>query len=494
MKGKFDKKHKVRVSLLIIFLLAVSLRCLMPAYLLVKQNKPLRYMQISSYAWDMISMSISIAKGEGINLEYLNYAEKFTGIITPSLDKIEKGTHPRPFWFADKGGLPQIFIASLITRTLNSFNVPVIQIFQGIIDSLGCFLVFGILSFFFSYRICRLGALFYAISPVFIFYSYHFMSEAYIPVLMLAIGYTIIKALHRGKWQWFALAGFLIGLSLSFRSDNILILPFYMGFVIWFYRRRLSRALMMAVVLSIFAIFAYMPFQMAFPKSSEKVSTIGVALYNSLGEYPANYKGKRFFDDNSTIKYAPEKANTYLEKNDQIFKLMYDASQSSLFFGMFKPITKYDLTTLAYVREIIISKPLLYANWLVSRFFAYLPSHPFLASTAYFFNSLELPMREYRHSALFNFVKYIDYFCFLVFVYGVWLARRNSKLLSLLCIYFGVLVTHVIVGCGEVYFRNDLEYAYLDPRYLLGMISLSPVFLAIAFGRTEAKATEKDNN
>lgn len=479
MTDKTGKKRRFNTSLLIIFILAVLLRCIMPFYLLKTRNYYLPLMLVSSYAWDLIAISISIAKGEGIHTEYFSYAISLRDISTPRLNEIKRNPTDRKL-FIDKGGFGQIFITSGIVYLMSSFNIPAIQIFQGIIDSIGCFLVFGILCYYFNRRICLFGALTYAICPIFIFYSYQLMAEAYISVFMLAIGYTIISALKKERWLWFALAGLLIGLSFSFRSDNALILPTYIAYILWFYRKKISYAFTRALLILLFCIVSFMPFNIIVPKNTQKVSTLGVALYNSLGEYPANYKGLRLFSDAAAFKHGTEKAQEYL-KGDAIFKTMYSITQNSLFSGIFKSVVALDLITLSYIREVIIGKPFLYANRLISRFFAYLPSHPFLACITYFFR--HGTMIGYRYSQLFQLVKYVDYLFFLIFLYGAWSCRHNKEILSLLCIYIGVLISHVIVGGGEVCFRLDMEYVYLDPRYLLGMVSIGPIFIAVAVGK-----------
>jgi len=483
IRDKLTQGRSLYTSLILIFILALSLRCLMPFYLLMTHDSYKRLMISSSYAHDMLAMSISLAKGEGLHLEYRSYVANIFKISSPELEEIQKSPTTRPF-FLDKGGIGQVLIAGGITYVMNSLNAPIIQIFQGIVDSIGCLLVYGILTFYFTRRICILGALIYSIWPPSIFYSYHFMGEAYIPFFMLAIGYTIILALNREKWFWFALAGSLIGLSFRFRSDNALILPIYIAYILWFYRQKISFALGMATLVLILCILSFMPLKMIMPENSKDVPTIGAALYNSLGEYPGNYKGLRFFNDETAAKHGIKKANEYLE-GDNIFKLMYSISQHDLFLGVFEPMTSHHLILLAYIREVIIEKPFLYANRLISRFVAYLPSNPFIACITYFFKNPRgtRSMRGYRYSQLFQLVKYIDYFFFLVFLYGVWLCRRHRKMLSLLCIYTGVLASHVILGCGEVYFRDDMEYAYFDPRYLLGMVSIWPVFIAAAVGK-----------
>ena len=143
-----------------------------------------------------------------------------------------------------------------------------------------------------------------------------------------------------------------------------------------------------------------MPFKIAVPNSAYDVSNVGIALYNSLGEYPANYIGLRFFDDQAAFKYASKKAKDNL-KDDRVFKVIYNVSQHGLFPGFFRPMTDYHLVTLLYIREVIMGNPILYANRIISRIFMYLPSHPFIACITHFFthnpngNSTMIGYRSY---------------------------------------------------------------------------------------------------
>src|SRR3989338_1713484 len=480
MEDKSSQRQKYPAFLILILFLGISLRCVMPFYLIITRSNYSDFMNASSYAQDMIALSIGIAKGEGIHTGYYPYAVQFRGIATPSLDKIKREPTGRKFYL-DKGGLIAILIASGITFCLNSFNVAAVQICQGIVDSLGCLLVFAILGFYFNRRVCLLGALLYAAYPPLIFYSYHLMSEAYVPILMLAIGYALILALDRGQWFWFALTGFLIGLSLSVRADNFLILPICMLYMLWFYRNKIWNGMINAMLIFTFCALSLSPFKMIVPQTTAQVATLGSALYNSLGEYPGIYRGLRFFHDQATFKYGTKKSEEYLKNGDLVFKTAHSIYQHCSLSK--STITmESQLIAIAYFREVVIGKPVLYFGWLTSRFFAYLPAHPFLACIAYFFKqSLGYrTMLGYRYSQMFHLVKYLDYFLFLLFIYGVWLCRNHTKMLSLLCIYFAVLISHVIVGCGEVYFQLDKEYAYLDPRYLLGMVSIWPIFIAVA--------------
>lgn len=475
-------KRKLYIALMAIFILAISLRCLMPLYLLKTHDNYSRFTDNSSYSWDMIAMSISLAKGEGLHTDYFSYALGFKDISTAKLDAIKRHPYNRAIYF-DKGGIPPIVISAGITYLLGSFNVPVVQIFQGIIDSLGCFLVFGILCVYFCKRTCLIGALLYAVCPTFIFFSYHLMGEAYVPVLTLSIGYMMILALNKEKWFWFALTGSFAGLLLACRSDNVLIVPAYLGCILWSYRRRMFCAFGRVFIVCIFLFLSVTSFQKLLPENIEYKPTLGVALYNSLGEYPGNYKGLRFYNDPDATEHGLNKVDEYLNSDDKIFDFMNSVYRYDIFSSGYKSVTKYHLITLAYIREVIIEKPVLYANRLISRFFVYLPSHPFLAYITYFFNDINDSNAGttigYRYSQTFHLVKYVDWLCFIFFLYGIWICRRNKVMLSLLCIYFGVLVGHVLVGVGEIYFRLEKEYVALYPRYLLGMVAIWPVFIAI---------------
>jgi hypothetical protein len=438
---------------------------------LVKTNKSYyKYNLSGGPAPIILAMAINVAKGEDLNLDYLSYVKKEFIISSPELDSIRKSPWDIPYPISSGRG-PLLVIGG-ITYVLNSLNVPVIQIFQGIIDSVGCLLVYGILRIYYSRRISLLGSLLYAICPIFIFYSYHFLAEAYIPVFMLGIGYMVILGLERDKWWFFGLAGILIGLSFGFRLDNFLILPFYLIFILWFYRDRLLVGLGRSMIILLCCITAYLPLRIG-----STASSVGVPLYASLGEYPGNFKGLRFGSSAKAREHGITKVKEYL-REDELFRKMYSIGHW-FFPSLIRSDKETDLITLAFVREVIIEEPLLYANRIITRLVSYLPAHPFIACIGYFLSNKNLTTYGYQYSSLFHGLKYIDYLFFLVFVYGVWLCRSQTELLSFLCIYLGVHISHVILGCGDIHYIRDEEYFLLNPRYLIGMMSIWPVFLAV---------------
>ncbi|WP_235606777.1 glycosyltransferase family 39 protein [Syntrophotalea acetylenivorans] len=480
---KFLSHLNVKGILFTVILVAVALRCLMPAYLVIHQKPYRKYMISSSATWDMLAMSVAVAKGEGFHLEYLPYVQKELKLYSPPLNKLQRQPNDRPFYF-DKGGVGQVIVSSAVFFALNQVNVPAVQFVQGVIDSLGCLLIFLILRIFSSRVVSLLGAALYAVWPASIFYSYHLMSEAYVPVTLLAAGLFFIKAVQNWRWQDILFGGVFVGLSFSFRLDNILVLPFYMAFMLLVGPERWKVRICNAGLVFLGCVLGLLPFSQMIPQDANKPSNVGVALYNSLAEYPANYKGLRFFHDKSATEHGIQKAQEYMG-NDAVFDSLYALSQNPMVPGFFRPMKDSHLVTLAYIREVIWGKPVLFISRVISRTIAYFPANPFVGCIAYFWESPRgtSTMRNYRFSETFQLFKYFDFILFFSFCGGVWCSRKKTALLSLFCIYLGVLLSHVLLGGGEVLFRNDQEYIYLDPRYMLGMVTLWPIFIATFLGK-----------
>jgi len=504
-------------ALLSIFILAVILRSLVPLYLIRNNvDDPFRYMLSSKSVqrWYLSNLivrrfqarfrlgrsSMRSLRNEGIpeaivsDLKALknrgfNTKDDFLDAVEKQIGK-EQGVRyqeqilkhaevhiPTTGRYHVKHALLTAGFIFLTRSTDNSTTSSVarVQIVQGVIDSIGCLVIWGILGIYFSRRIQLLGALLYAVWPPSIFFSYHILAEAYIPVLVLALAYTGILSIQRQKWYFYALAGSFCALILFFRLDNALIVPAYIAYIFLMYRQKLRRAIEKGgLVIIFFILFSWgfniiTSYAVGSKVSTQHTSLLGITFYNGLGEYPGTFKGLRFFNDTVSEEYGRKKADQYLQENDAIFKLMY---------------SRYDRDPilLAFIREVIIAKPILYADSFIRRFLAYIPALPYNACIAYFYASPKnyyQTMIGYRYSQIYQGIKYVDYFLFFLFVVGVWYCRHNKAMLSVLGIYLGVLIGHVLIACGEVYFSRDLEYAYVQPKYLLGMVSIWPIFITL---------------
>jgi len=438
----------------------------------------------------MLSLSVNVAKNEDLNLDYYQYIKKDfikMNMNRIRLDEIPKQQLDIPYNISS--GYGHILFTGMLIYLFDALDIFKIQVVQAIIDALGCLLVYGILRNFCKRGISISGAILYAIFPVSIFYSYHLLAEAYVPVFMLGIAFFLVKALKTKKWYWFVSGGMLMGVSFGFRMDNIGILPLYIIFIFWYCRKELRKGFVMAALLFFSCILSHYP--LTTPNTSGEGS-IGAALYSNMAEYPANYQGLRFFNSGPAFDHGVEKAAEYQARNDEAFQSMCHFYETLFFYGRGMKLPEGTLATLAYIREVMIEKPALFINRLLSRFIVYLPSHSFIGAFTYFVDNnwnKGACMLKYRYSNIYQSARWIDHLLFVFFLYGVWVTRNNSLFMSVLCIYIGVHMSHVVLGNGEVFYHMNEEYAYLDPRYLVGMVAIWPVFLAPAF----AAAGEKTN-
>ncbi len=457
--NQMSPSRKIFFLLFLVFLLAIGLRSIMPLFLAYyHETDPFSLMLASKhrYLWEVAN---EVALG---NYEFSTAITAYT-IINAVLISIST------FFFNSASGL--FFI----------------QFFQGFIDSFGCLLVFGILGIYYNNWVRLLGALIYAIWLPSIFYSYHLLDEAYIPVLILLIGYMIMKYIKNQRIIWLILAGIFSGVLFSMRIDNLLLLLFLAVYIVWLFREKLLFAMAKGFLLLLLGIVSLILINTTIKKTFTIESTLtrsypavlSATFFNALGEYPATYNGMRFFDNDAASRYAQKKLK--IGQEQPVHKESY----------AIKIIREKAPEFSVYVQEVILEKPFLYADWLIRRFFVYLPSHPYFATVIYFFSSPTKndwwTMKNYRFSQMFHGVKYFDYLLFGLVTFGVWKCRNNKGMMVFFWMYMGVLVGHVFTQCGEIYFREDLEEVYLNPKYLLGMISIYPIFLSVVFERKVLK-------
>jgi hypothetical protein len=250
------------------------------------------------------------------------------------------------------------------------------------------------------------------------------------------------------------------------------------------------RGLRRGAVLLVSALLAFRAFSGYLDPRMRDNGGLAVTLWTTLAEYPGTHRGWRLWQDHFTAPYCRERATLYEQTGDRLFRLI-------TFPDRHLTGERYDPELAVYIREMVFGHPVLFADRVIRRFVAYLPAHP--AHTYVFLDFLlaheAVPTRPATsfHPA-YPGLKYIDWALFALFAAGVWNARRNTRLRSLLCIYLGVLIGHVFVGVGDIYWRGptfyagpvpagpgvEEEYRYWEPRYLIVMTTLWPVFIPLA--------------
>lgn len=372
------------------------------------------------------------------------------------------------------------------------YNILIkIKILQALCDGIfGTWIVRNLLTRILSPSRAALGGLVYACWPPAIFYSIHLCAESFTIVLLLASALLFVRAIEdESIMRWLAFA-FFMGFAVCFRINNILVFFMYMFVMLFLGRRSLIKKIFISIVLLVCFMIPVKILSSLIPLSN-KQSSIGIMLYNAMGEYPGTFKGFRFFDDDQSLKHVTSVGQSYLDRGDFFVTTAWNVYPGGL--GLY-----------VWLREVVFPRPVLYGDWLVRRFIMYLPAHPYVAAIGYFLSNSEKYQIErrngtnyksmfgYRYSQLFNGIKYIDYLLFCLFMGGVWLARRSLPILTTLSVYFGVHIFHVFMVNGETFFRHDAEFAFLELRYLLGMVAIWPIFIAISLNALYDKFAKKN--
>ncbi|MBI5210455.1 MAG: glycosyltransferase family 39 protein [Elusimicrobia bacterium] len=379
------------------------------------------------------------------------------------------------------------------------WSVPLLQ---GVADAFGVLLAFMTVSLLSTRKHALWGAFIYALWLPSIFYAAQPLTEGGLPIVLLALSFCLAKAFAaRRRLPWLLAAGASTGAVLFIRLDNGLIAVFLPAFIAWTLRRDKAESLRGALAfLGGTAAFCVMFFLLLAPftgyshsvalRSSRNATapSLALALYNALGEYPATYPGLRFYKDEPAFEHMTAKAAALRASEDRSFALLSKALPN-------------DPHLAAYATEVIVGHPARYAGWLALRFLRFLPAHRFFAATATFLTRpAETPAMSamygrwflegrpvsnsqfgYRSSNVYQTLKYLDLALFALFALGAAALRRSPAARSLACVYLAVLVGHVFTSCGEVQFINNAPWEFLEPRYLIGMVSLWPLFLPAGF-------------
>lgn len=379
------------------------------------------------------------------------------------------------------------------------WSVPFLQ---GVVDAFGVVLVFMILSTLSTRKNALWGALIYAVWLPSIVYAAQAISEGGLPIALLALSFCMVKAFTaQRRLRWLSAAGALTAAVLFIRFDNGLIAVFLPAFIAWTLRGSMAESvkgtlaflcgggafcLLFVFLLAPVAGYSH---SLAFRSSKEATTpSMALALYNSMGEYPATYPGLRFYKDEPAFEHMTAKVEALRASGNRAFAFL-------------SKVCPGDPNLAAYATEVIVEHPARYAGWIAARFVHFLPAHRFIATiTTCLLRPAETPKMSgmygrwfqegtpvansqfgCRSSSVYQTLKYVDLGLFGVFCVGVFALRHSRAAMSLVAMYLGVLVGHVFTCCGDIRFINNTPADLLEPRYLIGMVSIWPLFLPVGF-------------
>lgn len=171
----------------------------------------------------------------------------------------------KPFWGYPPGTASIYALMYLIFGLTTGYSYAdscftYTRIFQSLIDSFGCVLIYLICKELFNNRVGIIAAFIYAIFLPIAFMSTWVAHDALMPFLTLCALYCFVLGIKRSKWYYYALSGLSIGASCYFQPTTIL-LPFIFSigyFVYSIYKNNLKVVIVNTIknTLIIFAVMA----------------------------------------------------------------------------------------------------------------------------------------------------------------------------------------------------------------------------------------------
>lgn len=462
--GTLKVQRSFSIGLGFIIGFAVLIRILVPIYEWAAPENPLYFQFIQPLQYQSVGLGVAIADGLR------------AGLSPAELDLGHS---------AMRGEWPFTILVAMVNLFASLVGAPdkfmiFAQIFQGLVDGICGTLAVIAITARLPYRNAKLfGGIIYAVWPPSVFYSFNVCAEGYTPTLVLVGALLFIRALeHERLSHWLGFALFM-GLTICFRINNAFIPLLYLFVGLLWRKRAVMTQITVLVVMVVGFVAPYKIFSAAVPIKGNL--DLGSVLLNSMGEYPGKFKGIRFFSDGDAAQYGESGLKKYLDSGDRVVSTTWK-------------MYSHDPALHVWIREVPLGKPLLYADTLAMRFIGYLPAHPYVAAIGYFLLNQDgftarreranyVGMYGYRYSEIFSSLKFIDYIIFGLFAWGVWVTRRKPIIRTVLCPYFAVHIFHVLTSNGEVFFRLDQEYNFLELRYLLGMVAVWPVFIAASLAR-----------
>ena len=498
------RRRSTAVALCGIFLLAVLVR------LSYASHSP--FTRTRFYPAELFTLASSVARGGGIGCTASSDELQFRvqnqqkPLLRRDAPVFPIVTIPEPVvcrYYAYRLSVPYVLLAGWIFRLAGGVTAAPLMVVQLVLDSFGCLLAYLLLAGF-RRSAAWAAALVYAVWPASVYYSSaNVKPDSLVPVLVLAGAVLVLLTCTRSGWRRYAYAasaGVALALLAGIRTDNALpvaaicILLAVLSAIDSGTRFnsnnalnpvRWARVLVLPVILMLSLTVTLLSFHLLLRKNMKADhAALGNTLWNILAEYPGLYPGFRVWNDGFALQYSIRRNVEYRKSRDRRYII---ARAINYALGGWQP--EQDSQFPVFIKEIILDHPVRYTGWLLSRLVVYSMGHP---ATAYII--LEDWYGEVsKDQPAYLRLRWIDFTLFVVAVWGAWTLRKQRVAWVLWCFYIGILLAHAVAGVGDIHYRvvgpvdslpvplsREQHDSFWEPRYLLGMTSVFPLFIGVA--------------
>jgi len=189
-------------------------------------------------------------------------------------------------YFQQLPGYP--FLLAVTYKIFGHEDDLYLRIIQILLSSLSVFLVFGIAKRFFNKIVAFVSAFLWAIWLPEIRLSVAVLYDTSLVFLTLLACYLFFRSIIDNKKYFWIYAAIIIGISLYFRSDSLL-LPLFLGLGIWIYKRNWKVALGKTMVMFLIVFAILLPWGMRnykiFHTFSFGRATLWQSMWEGFGEF-----------------------------------------------------------------------------------------------------------------------------------------------------------------------------------------------------------------
>lgn len=466
------------IALALIFLLAAGIRI----GLIIIHTGPDPYYGMITPMGDA-ARNLAEGRGYVYDLEYTNAVmsriEKENKMIDIQDSPPPPHEHFTPYYLLPPGTSAMLAVTFLI---FGQNRYIYLQYIQAIIDSFGCLLIFLVGKEIFSRRIGLISAFLYAVFIPIAYWSTWPLHDALMPFITLLALYLFILGVRRKSMKFYALSGLVIGIGCYFQP-TIMLLPvaFGLGLLIYNLRKQdigiqIAYAAKMTAIMIAVVILVISPWVVRNYRVTGSVILMRPGIWSGIwegfGEFGENPAGAQFSDE-AAIELARKELGDDVE---------YLSPQYQAFFKtkVINTVAKYHGWWLNILVKRIPKVMFLRSDFQVNTAFNILLDKGFPNRTI---------SEMIKNSSLWKFINErpcsIFYIMVLLSVFGIWVQRRNWRLLALI-----LTVTVCFAAVHIVMFTSTKS---MLPESI-GYIILSAIALDYFYARIKDRVISGDRH
>jgi len=465
------KFNRTQEMYLILVLIALSNLGVNIYILCVRENSYFFSAGLTAY-FDDVARNLKNGRGFIVNADNVIEVQKWQSQHRRLLDTSEANIAKTESIYPSIYSGPAYSILLCLTYFIKQ-SYWVVRVVQSVLFIVGCLLLFLITKKFFHYKTAVIASLLMAANPIFAANSIKILPEAIVPLTLIIAVFLYTKGEEYNSMRYFIFTGLVVGISMLFRPDVMLLPIFFLLVLAIRHKKRYWKYISVLIISSYLTILPwtirnYTVFKKIVPISTGAgwVMTVGIgSVDNRLGDVG---------NDTKLTVYEREK---FPFEGDDALTFNSD------------PIGRDQIRTRRIFKE-IISEPLWYMKVLAKKIPRLLRSNPFRMYYALFPHEMKKEFSERTGDQ--SLLAYIKTYPLVSIVMGLW---WGLLLLGTLGVYFlrkNLRNSFLLLVIPIYYILTQINF-YPQWFYYFPSVAFISIFCAVAISTIIAKIKEVFN-